>query len=146
LSDATIWAWETGKRRPARVNARRLEVGTLTHHISLSAYLGRLQQKDAEETAFVLSAEDDSHVEVVEACGRGVFVKATPIDVSAMLHELLFDRVCRAMPRLTALHASGPRVDLHRTKRYKGSQKEKHRPLAPSTGVEAHVLGCGSQA
>jgi ATP-dependent DNA helicase DinG len=46
-----------------------------------------------EELAFVLAAEDDSHVYLVEARGRGVALRATPIDVSARLRASLFDRM-----------------------------------------------------
>jgi ATP-dependent DNA helicase DinG len=50
-----------------------------------------------EETAFVLAAEDSGHVHFVETRGRGVFLRATPIDVSGRLQELLFDRVRAAV-------------------------------------------------
>jgi len=60
-----------------------------------------------DETAFVLSAEDDSHVYFVEARGRGVFVRATPIDVSSMLRELLFDRVRAAILTSATLAVDG---------------------------------------
>ena len=47
------------------------------------------------EVAFLMRAEDDDHVYFVEARGRGVFLRAMPIDVSARLHELLFDAAAR---------------------------------------------------
>jgi ATP-dependent DNA helicase DinG len=50
-----------------------------------------------EETAFVLSAQDQGHVHFVETRGRGVFLRATPIDVSGRLQELLFERVRAAV-------------------------------------------------
>jgi len=46
-----------------------------------------------EELAFVLAAEDDSHVYFVETRGRGVHLRATPIDVSARLKASLFDKM-----------------------------------------------------
>ena len=57
---------------------------------TLTALSGRAQAL-REELAFVLAAEDDGHVYFVETRGRGVFLRATPIDVSARLQELLFE-------------------------------------------------------
>jgi len=60
-----------------------------------------------DEIAFVLAAADDSHVYFVETRGRGVFLRATPIDVSAMLRELLFDRVRAAVLTSATLAVDG---------------------------------------
>ena len=49
------------------------------------------RRRSRRRSAFVLAAEDDGHVYFVETRGRGVFLRATPIDVSARLRELLFD-------------------------------------------------------
>jgi ATP-dependent DNA helicase DinG len=59
------------------------------------------------EMGFVLSADDDSHVYFVETRGRGVFLKATPIDVSSMLRELLFDGVRAAVLTSATLAVDG---------------------------------------
>jgi ATP-dependent DNA helicase DinG len=59
------------------------------------------------ELAFVLAAEDDGHVYFVEARGHGVFLKATPIDVSARLRELLFDRVRASVLTSATLSVDG---------------------------------------
>src|SRR4029453_19351613 len=61
----------------------------------------------AAETAFVLRAEDDTHVYFVETRGRGVFLRATPIDVSARLRELLFDTVRAAVLTSATLAVDG---------------------------------------
>jgi ATP-dependent DNA helicase DinG len=42
---------------------------------------------------FMLAADDSSYVYFVEMRGRGVFLRAAPIDVSAMLQEHLFARM-----------------------------------------------------
>jgi ATP-dependent DNA helicase DinG len=55
--------------------------------------LARRARSLKEELGFVLAAEEDSHVYFVETRGRGVFLKATPIDVAPMLRERLFDRL-----------------------------------------------------
>jgi len=60
-----------------------------------------------DEIGFVLAAAEDSHVYFVETRGRGVFLRATPIDVSAMLQELLFDRVRAAVLTSATLAVDG---------------------------------------
>ncbi len=63
-----------------------------------------------EELSFVLAAAEDSHVYFVETRGRGVFLKATPIDVAPMLRERLFDRM-RAAVLTSATLAVDSRFD-----------------------------------
>ena len=72
----------------------------------LTGLAGRAQAL-AAETAFVLGAEDDTHVYFVEARGRGVFLRATPIDVSERLRELLFDRARAAVLTSATLAVDG---------------------------------------
>jgi ATP-dependent DNA helicase DinG len=50
-----------------------------------------------DELRFAVEAADDGHVYFVETRGRGVFLKATPIDVSPILRERLFDNVRSAV-------------------------------------------------
>jgi ATP-dependent DNA helicase DinG len=57
---------------------------------ALAGLAGRAQVL-AGELSFVLAAEDDGHVYFVETRGRGVFLRATPIDVSERLREALFE-------------------------------------------------------
>jgi ATP-dependent DNA helicase DinG len=59
------------------------------------------------ELAFVLAAEDDSHVYFVETRGRGVHLRATPIDVSARLRESLFDKMRAAVLTSATLAVDG---------------------------------------
>jgi ATP-dependent DNA helicase DinG len=73
---------------------------------ALNALAGRAHAL-ADEVGFVLQAEQDSHVYFVETRGRGVFLKATPIDVSSMLQELLFDRVRAAVLTSATLAVDG---------------------------------------
>ena len=72
----------------------------------LTALAGRAQAI-AGDTAFVLRADEDTHVYFVETRGRGVFVRATPIDVSQRLRELLFDRVRAAVLTSATLAVDG---------------------------------------
>lgn len=60
-----------------------------------------------DELHFVLEAEDDGHVYFVETRGRGVFLKATPIDVSERLQELLFSQVRAAVLTSATLAVDG---------------------------------------
>ena len=60
-----------------------------------------------DELDFVLKAEDDSHVYFVEARGRSVQLKATPIDVSEVLQESLFGRVRAAVLTSATLAVDG---------------------------------------
>jgi len=73
---------------------------------ALTGLAGRAQSL-REELAFVVAAEDDSHVYFVETRGRAVFLKATPIDVSGTLKELLFDRVRAAVLTSATLAVDG---------------------------------------
>jgi ATP-dependent DNA helicase DinG len=73
---------------------------------ALSAMAGRAQGL-ARDVAFVLAAEDEGHVCFVETRGRGVFLRATPIDVSARLRELLFDQVRAAVLTSATLAVDG---------------------------------------
>src|SRR6266571_3418546 len=105
----------------SRGTGRRLAPGWLTsrlaeeakallavpeHGEALTGLAGRAQALGAE-LAFVLAAEDDSHVYFVETRGRGVFLKATPIDVSERLRELLFDQVRAAVLTSATLAVDG---------------------------------------
>ncbi len=72
----------------------------------LTGIAGRAQAL-AGELGFVIRAEDDGHVYFVETRGRGVFLKATPIDVSARLREMLFERVRAAVLTSATLAVDG---------------------------------------
>jgi ATP-dependent DNA helicase DinG len=61
----------------------------------------------AAELAFLFKAEDDSHVYFIETRGRGVFLRAMPIDVSERLKELLFDNVRAAVLTSATLAVDG---------------------------------------
>jgi ATP-dependent DNA helicase DinG len=55
--------------------------------------LGRRAQELREEIRFLLRADDPGFVYYVESRGRGVYLRASPIDVSGILREALFDRL-----------------------------------------------------
>ncbi len=61
----------------------------------------------AGELAFLFKAEDDGHVYFIETRGRGVFLRAMPIDVSERLKELMFDQVRAAVLTSATLAVDG---------------------------------------
>ena len=71
-----------GAAEPARAGCARRSWPCRSGPEPLTGLAGRAQAL-ATETAFVLRAEEDTHVYFVETRGRGVFLRATPIDVSA---------------------------------------------------------------
>ena len=50
-------------------------------------------QEITDRARFLVAADDDTHVYFVESRGRTVILRATPIDVSGLLREQLFDQV-----------------------------------------------------
>jgi ATP-dependent DNA helicase DinG len=61
----------------------------------------------ASELAFILKAAEDTHVYFIEIRGKAIFLKATPIDVSPMLKEHLFERVSSAVLTSATLTVDG---------------------------------------
>jgi ATP-dependent DNA helicase DinG len=61
----------------------------------------------AAELAFLIRAETDDHVYFVETRGRGVYLRAMPIDVSERLRSLLFDEVRAAVLTSATLAVDG---------------------------------------
>jgi ATP-dependent DNA helicase DinG len=56
---------------------------------------------------FMLAASDSAFVYFVEIRGRGVFLRAAPIDVSSIVQELLFDRMRSAVLTSATLAVDG---------------------------------------
>ncbi len=117
-----------GKERPGR----RLTVGWMSPRIEeeATALLSRLEgvrtallaipdrpeglsgiatraENLRNDLAFAIEAAEDSHVYFVETRGRGVFLRATPIDVSSILRERLFDNVRAAVLTSATLAVDG---------------------------------------
>jgi ATP-dependent DNA helicase DinG len=55
--------------------------------------LGRRAAEIKDDLRFLLSARDPAYVFFLETRGRGTFLRASPIDVSATIRELLLDRM-----------------------------------------------------
>jgi ATP-dependent DNA helicase DinG len=58
-----------------------------------AATIGRRAGEIRDDLRFLLAADDPSYVYFVEARGRGVFLRAAPIDVSDIVQEHLFSRM-----------------------------------------------------
>ena len=59
------------------------------------------------DVAFLMRAETDDHVYFAETRGRGVFLRAMPIDVSGRLKQLLFDQLRAAVLTSATLAVDG---------------------------------------
>jgi ATP-dependent DNA helicase DinG len=68
--------------------------------------VGRRAAELREDLRFVLRADDPDYVYYLELRGRGMFLRASPIDVSAIVREVLFDRM-----RVTILTSATLSVD-----------------------------------
>jgi len=55
--------------------------------------LARRAGEVRDQLRFLMAATDPHHVYFIETRGRGVFLRAAPIDVSAILQEVLFERM-----------------------------------------------------
>jgi ATP-dependent DNA helicase DinG len=69
--------------------------------------LGRRAAELREELRMLLRADDASYVYYLEARGRGVFLRASPIDVSEIVRELLFDRMTATVLTSATLTVDG---------------------------------------
>jgi ATP-dependent DNA helicase DinG len=58
-----------------------------------AATLARRAGQLRDDLRFLLRGNDDSYVYFVEFRGRGIFLRASPIDVSTIVRDLLFDRM-----------------------------------------------------
>ena len=73
---------------------------------ALNALAGRALSLSGE-LSFLMRADADDHVYFVETRGRGVYVRAMPIDVSSRLKDLLFDQVRAAVLTSATLAVDG---------------------------------------
>jgi ATP-dependent DNA helicase DinG len=69
--------------------------------------VGRRAAEIREQTAFLLRADDPGFVYYVEVRGRGAFLRASPIDVSAIVREVLLDRMAATVLTSATLTVDG---------------------------------------
>ena len=71
------------------------------------ASVGRRAGETRDELAFLLRAGDPDYVYFLEVRGRGVFLRASPIDVSTIVRELLLDRMQAVVLTSATLSVAG---------------------------------------
>ena len=71
------------------------------------AALVRRSGEIRDELRFLLRAADDEFVYFVEFRGRGIFLRAAPIDVSSILREVLFERMTTVVLTSATLTVDG---------------------------------------
>lgn len=69
--------------------------------------VGRRAGEVRDELAFLLRADDPDFVYYLEVRGRGVFLRAAPIDVSAIVREQLLDRMQASVLSSATLSVAG---------------------------------------
>ena len=71
------------------------------------AAVGRRAGETRDELGFLLRAGDPDYVYYLEIRGRGVFLRASPIDVSTIVRELLLDRMQATILTSATLSVAG---------------------------------------
>ena len=69
--------------------------------------LGRRAKELREDLHFLTRADDPGHVYYLEIRGRGVFLRASPIDVSDIIREMLLDRMAATVLTSATLTVDG---------------------------------------
>ncbi|HYT65184.1 MAG TPA: helicase C-terminal domain-containing protein [Vicinamibacterales bacterium] len=69
--------------------------------------LGRRAQELRDDVTFLTQADDPGHVYYLEIRGRGVFLRASPIDVSDIIREMLLDRMVATVLTSATLTVDG---------------------------------------
>jgi len=69
--------------------------------------LGRRAMELREDVRFLTRADDPGHVYYLEIRGRGVFLRASPIDVSDIIREMLLDRMTTTVLTSATLSVDG---------------------------------------
>jgi ATP-dependent DNA helicase DinG len=69
--------------------------------------LGRRAQEMRDDVLFLTRADDPGHVYYLEIRGRGVFLRAAPIDVSDIIREMLLDRMAATVLTSATLTVDG---------------------------------------
>jgi ATP-dependent DNA helicase DinG len=69
--------------------------------------LGRRAAELKRDVLFLTRADDPGHVYYLDIRGRGVFLRASPIDVSAIIREMLLDRMTATVLTSATLSVDG---------------------------------------
>ncbi len=101
----------TGPGEPLRVAKRASGESVKLDLAGLAHRAGELR----DELRFILKANERDYVYFMETRGRGVFLRAAPIDVSNILNDVLFDRMRATVLTSATLTVEG-RFDYIRTR------------------------------
>ena len=106
---------EPGRRLASTLRALEATVALVTHASEDIRSLGRRAGELSEHGDFVLAADDEGFVYFLERRGRGLFLRASPIDVSAIIRELLLERMHATILTSATLAVDGS-FDYQRTR------------------------------
>lgn len=106
---------EPGRRLASTLRALEATVALVTHASEDIRSLGRRAGELSEHVDFVLAADDEGFVYFLERLGRGLFLRASPIDVSAIIRELLLERMHATILTSATLAVDGS-FDYQRTR------------------------------
>ena len=106
---------EPGRRLASTLRALEATVALVTHASEDIRSLGRRTGELSKHVDFVLAADDEGFVYFLERRGRGLFLRASPIDVSAIIRELLLERMHATILTSATLAVDGS-FDYQRTR------------------------------
>ena len=98
---------EPGRRLASTLRALEATVALATDASEDIRSLGRRTGELSEHVDFVLAADDEGFVYFLERRGRGLFLRASPIDVSAIIRELLLERMAATILTSATLAVDG---------------------------------------
>jgi ATP-dependent DNA helicase DinG len=84
---------EPGRRLASTLRALEATVGLATDATEDIRSLGHRAGELNKHVDFVLAADDEGFVYFLEQRGRGLYLRASPVDVSAIIRELLLERM-----------------------------------------------------
>ena len=106
---------EPGRRLASTLRALEATVALVTHASEDIRSLGRRTGELSKHVVLVLAADDEGFVYFLERRGRGLFLRASPIDVSAIIRELLLERMHATILTSATLAVDGS-FDYQRTR------------------------------
>ena len=106
---------EPGRRLASSLRALVATVALATDTSEDVRSLGRRAGQLSEQVDFVLGADDEGFVYFLERRRRGLFLRAAPVDVSAIIQELLLERMQAVILTSATLAVDGS-FDYQRTR------------------------------
>ena len=98
---------EPGRRLASTLRALEATVALATDASEDIRSLGRRTGELSEHVDFVLAADDEGFVYFLERRGRGLFLRASPVDVSTIIRELLLERMAATILTSATLAVDG---------------------------------------